>query len=285
MRISIIIPTFNNLNYLKLVLKSIDNNSKYEHEVIVHVNEGSDGTIDYVKRNKIKHTHSLKNIGLCSAVNIAATHSTESYIMYAHDDMYFCKNWDFFLEKKVKEQKNNLFYLSGKTISNNDVNYNFKCGLTHDDFDSEIFDKFCESNRAFDTQGSHWAPHLIHKDIWNKVGGFSEEFDPGDGSDPDLCLKLWNIGVRVFMCIGDFKVYHFESITIRKTSIVKNNGTKKFLLKWGFNPRFFRKYYLRGDHRYIYKGPLIMPNFTLDMFCDLIINKIKFYYYKIFNAK
>ena len=285
MRISIIIPTFNNLNYLKLVLKSIDSNSKYEHEVIVHVNEGSDGTIDYVKRNKIKHTHSLKNIGLCSAVNIAATHSTESYIMYAHDDMFFCKNWDFFLEKKVKEQKNNLFYLSGKTISNNDVNYNFKCGLTHDDFDSEMFDKFCESSRAFDTQGSHWAPHLIHKDVWNKVGGFSEEFDPGDGSDPDLCLKLWNIGVRVFMCIGDFKVYHFESVTIRKTSIVKNNGTKKFLLKWGFNPRFFRKYYLRGDHRYIYKGPLIIPNFTLGMFCDLIINKIKFYYYKIFNAK
>ena len=282
MRISIIIPTFNNLNYLKLVLKSIDNNSKYAHEIIVHVNEGSDGTIDYVKRNKIKHTHSLKNIGLCSAVNIAATHSTESYIMYAHDDMFFCKNWDFFLEKKVKEQKNNLFYLSGKTISNNDVNYNFKCGLTHDDFDSEIFDKFCESNRAFDTQGSHWAPHLIHKDIWNKVGGFSEEFDPGDGSDPDLCLKLWNIGVRVFMCIGDFKVYHFESVTIRKTSIVKNNGTKKFLLKWGFTPRFFRKHYLKGDDRIKYDGALSDVKVSLNVLIDLLINKLKFLYYKFF---
>ena len=23
------------------------------------------------------------------------------------------------------------------------------------------------------------------------VGGFSEEFNPGDGSDPDFCMKLW----------------------------------------------------------------------------------------------
>jgi len=285
MRISIIIPTFNNLNYLKLILESIDSNSKYQHEVIVHVNEGSDGTLDYVKKNNIKHSYSIKNIGLCSAVNIAASHSTETYIMYAHDDMYFCKDWDIFLEKKIKEQKDNLFYLSGKTISNNDVNSDLKCGLTYSDFNPVLFDRFCKINKVPDIQGSHWAPHLIHKDIWNKVGGFSEEFDPGDGSDPDLCLKLWNIGVRVFMCIGDFKVYHFESVTIRKSSIVKNNGTKKFLLKWGFNPRFFRKYYLRGDLRDIYNAPLNEPNFTLNMFFDLIINKIKFYYYKIFNAK
>ena len=285
MRISIIIPTFNNLDYLKLFLKSIDDNSKYKHEIIVHVNEGSDGTLDYVKKNNIKHSHSVKNIGLCSAVNLATAQSTGVYIMYAHDDMFFCKNWDMILQKKIIEQKNNLFYLSGKTISDNDLDYEFKCGLTHDTFDPDTFNKFCNYNKLPDVQGSHWAPHLIHKDLWTRVGGFSEEFDPGDGSDPDLCLKLWNAGVRIFMCIGDFKVYHFESVTIRKSSIVKNNGTKKFLLKWGFNPRFFRRYYLRGDHRSVYNGPLTEPYFTLNMFGDLLINKLKFYYYKIFNAE
>ena len=35
--------------------------------------------------------------------------------------------------------------------------------------------------------------HLIHRDLWNKVGGFSEEFYPGTGSDPDLNMKLWNL--------------------------------------------------------------------------------------------
>ena len=68
----------------------------------------------------------------------------------------------------------------------------------------------------YDFQGSTWAPHLIHKDIWNKVGGFSEEFFPGTGSDPDLNKKLWDIGVRIFKGINDFKVYHFGSIVTRK---------------------------------------------------------------------
>ena len=41
-----IIPTFNNLDYLKLCLDSIKKNSEYNHEIIVHVNDGSDGTLD-----------------------------------------------------------------------------------------------------------------------------------------------------------------------------------------------------------------------------------------------
>ena len=284
MKVSIIIPTFNNLDYLKLILQSIKINSEYEHEVIVHVNEGIDGTLDFIKKNEIKYSYSAKNIGLCSAVNIAAGLSTTNYIMYSHDDMFFCKNWDVILEKKIKDQKDNLFYLSGKTISDNDINDNLKCGLTYDAFNKDSFQEFCNNNSTPDLQGSHWAPHLVHKDIWDRVGGFSEEFNPGDGSDPDLCLKLWSIGVRVFICIGNFKVYHFESVTIRKSKLIKNNGTKKFLLKWGFNPRFFRKYYLKGENRDIYNGPLSDPNFTLQMFIDLSINKLKFYYYKIFNA-
>ena len=37
---SIIIPTFNNLNYLKLCISSIKKNSKYNHQIIPHINIG-----------------------------------------------------------------------------------------------------------------------------------------------------------------------------------------------------------------------------------------------------
>ena len=46
---SILIPTFNNLSYLKLCLKSIEKNSQYKHQILIHINEGSDGTLDFVK--------------------------------------------------------------------------------------------------------------------------------------------------------------------------------------------------------------------------------------------
>ena len=46
---SIIIPTFNNIDYLKLCTASLDKNSKYKHEIIFHINNGNDGTLEFVK--------------------------------------------------------------------------------------------------------------------------------------------------------------------------------------------------------------------------------------------
>ena len=136
-----------------------------------------------------------------------------------------------------------------------------------------------------DLQGSHWAPHLVHKEIWERVGGFSEEFNPGDGSDPDFCMKLWNNKVRIFKTISKFKVYHFGSITTRKSNVKLNNGTKTFLLKFGFNPRFFRKYYLKGEKVEIYNGPLEDPGFSFNILYDLVINKFKFLYHYMVSKK
>ena len=53
MKISIVIPTYNNLKYLKFTIDSIINNSKYEHEIVLHINEGTDGTLDFAKQKKL----------------------------------------------------------------------------------------------------------------------------------------------------------------------------------------------------------------------------------------
>ena len=283
MKISIIIPTYNNIQYLKLLLKSIVNNSIYKHEIIIHVNKGSDGTLNFIKDNKYLYTSSAENIGLCNAVNTAAKLSSTNYILYAHDDMYFCKKWDLLLENEINTYKDNLYYISGTNVSKSNGLINYDCGTSPGNFDENKFNEFCENDRSKDLQGSHWAPHLIHKDIWTKIGGFSEEFNPGDGSDPDLCMKLWNEKIRIFKCLSNFKVYHFGSITTRKREIIKNNGTKKFLLKWGFNPRFFRRFYLRGEGRIPFNGPLTNPKMNSSMIFNLYINKIKFLYHKILN--
>ena len=58
--ISIIIPTYNNLDYLKICLNSIKKNSAYNHEIILHINEGVDGTLKFAEDNNIKFTYSKK---------------------------------------------------------------------------------------------------------------------------------------------------------------------------------------------------------------------------------
>ena len=51
---SILIPTYNNLEYLKVCINSIRKNSKFSHQIIVHINEGTDGTLEYVKDMKLR---------------------------------------------------------------------------------------------------------------------------------------------------------------------------------------------------------------------------------------
>ena len=280
-KFSILIPTFNNLDYLKLAIKSLKENSKYDHEIILHINDGSDGTLEYAQKESLIYTHSDNNIGLCSAINKAAMKISTKYVLYVHDDMYLCKNWDEILEKEIENLKNDLFYLSGTNYEVRDIDNQFKPGNSPKQFKPDLFHKFCMTKKEGDLQGSHWAPHIISKRLWDIVGGFSEEFDPGDGSDPDFCMKLWINNVRIFKSIDKFKVFHFGSRTTRNKKIVKNNGTKKFLLKYGFNPKFFRKYYLNGGARSLYNGPLNQPKNSFIKTIELFVNKIKYFYYKI----
>ena len=285
---SIIIPTLNNINYLKLCIKSIRNNSNFNHEIIVHVNQGTDGTAEFLECEKIKYTYTKYNAGICKGVNLAAKLSSTNYILYAHDDFYFCPEWDNILIDELKNIKNNLFYFSGTMIQNGQVELD--CGNSLENFNEKKLLNEYKNIKFHDFQGSTWAPHLIHKDLWNKVGGFSEEFYPGTGSDPDLNMKLWNENVRIFKGLSDCKVYHFGSTVTRK---YKNNpnittesgsvGSKLFLLKWGISIKFFKEFYLRSDT--IYNQMLTEPNINLKMILSLIKCKIYYLFLLIFAKK
>jgi len=270
---SIVIPSYNNLEYLRLCIQSIKKNSSINHQIIVHINEGIDGSLKYIQESNIEYTFSEKNLGLCTAVNIAAKKAQTNYILYTHDDMYFCPNWDIELQKEIINTNNNLYYFSGTMIDPNGGHIKFDCGDKVENFDENKLLNNFHSLEYFDFQGSHWAPHLIHKDIWNKIGGFSEEFNPGFASDPDLNMKLWKEGVRIFKGLSKFKVYHFGSISLRKKKdLIRNKGSRQFLKKWGISINFFRKHYLKVNTKYLNK--LTEPQKNFDYYKDLIFCKI-----------
>ena len=275
--ISILIPTFNNLDYLKLCLKSLKKNSSFNHEIIIHINDGSDGTLDFIKTNNYKHTSSHNNIGLCSSINKAAKLASSQYILYSHDDMYFCPEWDKVLMNEVESLNHDKFYLSGTMIEQNSGHIVYDFGIDLENFkENELLSKY-KSVNFYDHQGTHFAPHLVSKKMWNKVGGFSEEFNPGIASDPDFNMKLWKEGVRIFKGLNDFKVYHFGSLTTRKKkNLIQNRGDKTFLKKWGFSTKFFKKYYLKSKTKY--EGPLSEPKKTFNYFLDLLICKIRLFF-------
>ena len=134
---SIIIPTLNNLNYLKILISSIEKNSTFEHEIIVHVNQNLDDTIEFLKTKKIKYTYSESNIGLCSAVNKAAKLASTQYILYTHDDMYFLPSWDSILKKEIELLNTKFFYLSGTMIQKEGADLTLDAGNDYKNFNEK----------------------------------------------------------------------------------------------------------------------------------------------------
>jgi len=284
---SILIPTYNNLEYLKICIDSIKKNSKYDHQIIVHINEGKDGTIEYIKKNNLEFTFSDQNIGMPKALNKASKLSKKDYILISHDDFYYCPGWDEELMNNIVSINHKNFYLSSTMVGAGQVL--FDAGQTVDTFDEDKLLNNLENIKTIDFQGTTKCPGLVHKEIWERVGGWSEEFSPTGGDDTDFAMKLWKINIRIYKGLGKSLAYHFGSITTRKKdkslfTYLGSRGNKIFLKKWRISINFFEKYYLNSgldkNKKLIfneYNGPLSKPLININYLFDLL--KCKFFYY------
>jgi glycosyltransferase involved in cell wall biosynthesis len=247
---SIVIPSWNNLDFLKLCIQSLKKNSRYQHQIIVHINEGTDGTLEWIKTQKIDYSYSRENVGVCYALNAAASLSTANYIAYMNDDMYVCPDWDFYLFNEIKNSDDDCFFFSSTLVEPQKTSNN--CVLVADygtcssDFDEERLLKEYGSFSFNDWNGASWPPNVVSRRMWNLVGGYSIEFTPGMYSDPDFSMKLWQAGVRNFKGISNSRVYHFMSKSTGKLKPgLKGNGKKLFLNKWQITSRTFYDFYLK----------------------------------------
>lgn len=253
-KFSILIPTWNSLDYLKLCIDSIKKNSVYKHQILIHVNEGKDGTLSWLEQQKeYEYTYSEDNIGVCWALNRLRPLVKTEYILYMNDDMYVCPGWDSALWDEIQALPDNKFFLSSTLIQPRP----FFCksviapanfGESVDSFnEEELLNKYQLLPHA-DWFGATWPPNIVHRDMWDLVGGYSIEFSPGMYSDPDFSAKLWMAGVRLFKGISASRVYHFEA---RSTGRVKkNDGSMQFLLKWGITSASFMRNILKRGERF-----------------------------------
>lgn len=252
-RFSILIPTWNNLDHLKLCLSSIDKNSRYKHQVVLHVNDGSDGTLEWARANNLAHSHSEFNSGVCFAFNAAAALATSDYLLLLDDDNYLLPDWDYWIIEDIKKLGHPYFAISAtkiervKTFNACAISpYDF--GTNPDDFNESALLEGFNKLEMEDWSGSSWYPMAIHRSVWNMVGGMSIEFSPGMYSDPDFMMKLWKAGVRYFKGVAKSRSYHFMSKSVKR--IKKNNGRKQFLLKWRMSNSTFRIHYLRMGEKF-----------------------------------
>jgi glycosyltransferase involved in cell wall biosynthesis len=255
-RFSILIPSWNNLPYLELCVGSVRKNSAVPHEVIVHVNDGSDGTRQWVRDQGLAHTWCERNAGVCWGLNAAASLARTPYVVYLNDDMYACPGWDVALWATAEAMAAQRFYLSATMIepsgSNRAAYAGRDFGRTAESFrERELLAALPGLSRP-DWSGASWPPNIVSRELWELVGGYSVEFSPGHSSDYDFSMKLWRAGVREFRGVAASKAYHFGKVSTSR--LRSGEGRGLFARKWGIPASWFYRSVLRMGEDYA--GPL-----------------------------
>lgn len=275
---SILIPSWNNLPFLQLCIRSIRTHSLVPFELIVHLNEGNDGSLEWIQsQGDIAYSYSNINVGVCHAMNAMRTLARADYLLYINDDMYTLPGWDVLLKKEIEDCPDDYFFISSTMIepraqSSCSIEANF--GTSMDSFEEERLLAAYHTFNKPDWHGSTWPPNVVHKKLWDAVGGYSIEFTPGMYSDPDFSMKLWQAGVRLFKGLGQSRVYHFGSISVKR--VKQNRGYYQFIRKWGMTSSTLSRYYLRRGEAF--DGPLVQKKIPLFV-------RLKNWYYRISTAR
>lgn len=245
--LDIVLASWNNLPYLKLCVDSFRRHSAAAHRLLIHVNDGSDGTREWLRAQGIAFTESAENIGICRAFNRAARLGTGALVCLVNDDMYALPGWDRALCRRVEALGIERYMLSGTMIEPTETGN--PC-VRVADFGTAV-ERFREADLLAaaprlaiqDWYGSSYCPLVMPRFLWDEVGGLSEEFSPGMSSDPDLAMKCWRAGCRTFLGIGDSLTYHFQCKSTGR--VERNPGPRQFLEKWGIPQSLFNRAYLR----------------------------------------
>lgn len=247
---SIVVCSWNDLEYLKILHQSLKKNTILPYELVVHDNGSEDGTEDWLKENNIKYSRSLTNEGV-AAVNYAVKQAKYDFIVDINADMYVLPGWDLAVQKQRQEFKKQGiedYTISATLIEPVGANPEYTIRDHGQDFqrfnEESLLADFKENALKYQKnnviQYSH--PIMMPKKLWDKFGGVDITYFPGQASDHDIAASAYKVGCRNFIMLGNCRVYHFVSKTIGKlpTYLKIRSGQDIFHAKWEMTVDEFR---------------------------------------------
>jgi glycosyltransferase involved in cell wall biosynthesis len=212
----------NELDYIKLLFKSLKDNLKYDHhEILVFIDSDNENTFDWLLEQKayFKDLKVLKNTlpvcyGYARNINEMFKFASHDIVSYLQSDMVISKNYDEYLLKQIKP---NMVLsstrieppLHGPGAEKHTMNF----GVTPSEFNYEEFQKYCEGNRQERTTSYFFAPFTLYKEVWNSIGGHDTLFRRSR-EDSDILNRLILAGVEIVQT-WEALVYHFTCTSSR----------------------------------------------------------------------
>ena len=269
-KITTCISSNNNLEYLKLAVKSIRQNAHYnDMPIIVYAENCTDGTNEWLSNNEYNleyyiETNEIEK-GIGGGMDFCVNKAQTEFINIIHSDMWVAPNQDLELLKlydnidKDTRLVASSFRIQPK-IFPNDPDYRpgtvfvpiNEFGAYHNDFDSNYFDKWAtefSSNNSINVRKGGGAGFFCKKRDYEWIGGNDPLFAPASWEDMDLFIRMQLEGYE-FKMTSKSIVYHFSARGSHFRDEAKDNfnqksqrqqtaeqtNAQKFAIKWGRLP-------------------------------------------------
>ena len=285
--ISFILPSRNNLKYLKQAYESIRKNSEHQHEICIASDASTDGTVEWVHEImkedvnvKLHINEGPERLGHTILYDtLVYDYATHDRVMIFHADMYLCPNADEEIDKLLEP---------GKVISLTRIEpplhppgpEKILCdyGIEPEEFMEEALLNWIEvegssvANEKY-TEGI-FAPWCIMKDDFTRIHGHDPLFAPQSKEDSDIFNRFMLAGYE-FIQTWQGYVYHmtcrgsrFKDGAVRNPDgevFMKNRETDEWLTQNMKSTRnFIRKWGSMVVHNE-YLKPIIPPKYDIGL--------------------
>ncbi len=243
-KISVIIPVYNNLELTLKCINSIKKNCKENYEIIVVDDYSIDETKEFfLNQNEVIYIRNHKNRGFAYSCNRGAEASKGEILLFLNNDTLIYKD---ILEEisKTFEQSEEIGIVGAKLLYPDDTIQHAGVLIFPDKRVSHLFKNFpkdyLDANKLRKLQAITGACLSIKRDLFFEIGNFDERFINGF-EDLDLCFRVRQKGKRVIYN-PEIELYHFEEKT-RVNLKSKNDDINSKLIteKWlsKISPDFF----------------------------------------------
>lgn len=242
-KISIILITYNNLEYTKLCLESIRNNTDYpDYDVVIVDNASNDGTIEYLEEYCAQQSNVIliknpTNRGFAPANNQGVAASSSEFIVFLNNDTIVTPGWlNRLYSHLVRNPSAGMVGPVTNAIGNEakvDVDYTDLKDINQ--FASRRAKEF--DGKSFEISVLALFCSMISRQLYERIGGLDERYQIGMFEDDDLALKLKQVGLSC-LCAEDVFIHHFHGTSFKTLSNEENQrifheNRRKFEDKWG----------------------------------------------------